>query len=250
MRRLFLFKNLISLNKKLRIHLWANPRNISTAIMYSFAQRNDMSVVDEPFYASYLKKTGLDHPGRQEILKNQGQEPEKVMEEVILSKYPTEHVFFKQMSHHIAEDEDFFIEDVNVILTRNPAAMINSFSKVISSPNISDLGLKESNAILQTLKSYNETAIVIDSDDLLMNPKNYLKQLCDAIQIPFDQKMLSWKKGKRKEDGIWAKHWYANVHESEGLQQKDRKEVRVEDQFNDLLNECMPYYKEIIQHKI
>ena len=40
-----------------RICLWSGPRNISTALMYSFAQRDDTAVYDEPLYAHYLSKT-------------------------------------------------------------------------------------------------------------------------------------------------------------------------------------------------
>ena len=42
----------------MRIAMWSGPRNISTAMMYSFAAREDCDVVDEPFYAAYLTMTG------------------------------------------------------------------------------------------------------------------------------------------------------------------------------------------------
>jgi hypothetical protein len=51
-----------------RIAMWSGPRNLSTALMRSFGNRPDCAVTDEPFYAAYLKLTGLDHPMRQEIL--------------------------------------------------------------------------------------------------------------------------------------------------------------------------------------
>jgi hypothetical protein len=34
--------------------MWSGPRNLSTAMMYAFAQRSDCRVWDEPFYAAYL----------------------------------------------------------------------------------------------------------------------------------------------------------------------------------------------------
>ena len=40
------------------ISLWSGPRNVSTALMYSFAQRSDTQVIDEPLYAHYLQHTG------------------------------------------------------------------------------------------------------------------------------------------------------------------------------------------------
>ena len=52
-----------------RINLISGPRNISTALMYSFASRSDTMVVDEPMYAYYLSQVDIDHPGQDEIMK-------------------------------------------------------------------------------------------------------------------------------------------------------------------------------------
>ena len=48
----------------IRIAMWSGPRNISTAMMRSFENRPDTAVIDEPFYAAFLKVTGIDHPLR------------------------------------------------------------------------------------------------------------------------------------------------------------------------------------------
>ena len=50
--------------------MWSGPRNISTAMMRSFSSRSDTYVSDEPFYANYLMRTGIDHPGREEIIES------------------------------------------------------------------------------------------------------------------------------------------------------------------------------------
>ena len=68
----------------LRITLWSGPRNVSTAIMYSFAQRSDTRVVDEPLYAHYLRVSGVEHPGRHEVLEAMEADGEKVVREVVL----------------------------------------------------------------------------------------------------------------------------------------------------------------------
>src|SRR5438552_2655089 len=51
-----------------RIAMWSGPRNISTAMMRAWGNRPDTFVVDEPFYAFYLKKTAADHPGAEEVI--------------------------------------------------------------------------------------------------------------------------------------------------------------------------------------
>ena len=50
------------------ICLWSGPRNVSTALMYSFAQRDDVRVIDEPLYGHYLTVSGADHPGRDAVI--------------------------------------------------------------------------------------------------------------------------------------------------------------------------------------
>ncbi|MEZ4981043.1 MAG: hypothetical protein R2769_05540 [Saprospiraceae bacterium] len=70
----------------LRINLWSSPRNISTAMMYSFGNRIDTSVVDEPLYAHYLsfQKTETEHPGKDEILLNLSSDYKEVIQKVCL----------------------------------------------------------------------------------------------------------------------------------------------------------------------
>jgi hypothetical protein len=63
-----------------RICLWSSPRNISTAMMYSFSQRPDTIVFDEPLYAHYLRATGVVHPGQEDILASQENDGSKVGE--------------------------------------------------------------------------------------------------------------------------------------------------------------------------
>jgi len=47
----------------LRLAMWSGPRNVSTALMRSWGNRDDTVVVDEPLYAHYLAVTGRPHPG-------------------------------------------------------------------------------------------------------------------------------------------------------------------------------------------
>ena len=51
--------------------MWSGPRNISTAMMRAFENRPDTVVVDEPLYAAYLARTGIDHPVRDAVIASQ-----------------------------------------------------------------------------------------------------------------------------------------------------------------------------------
>lgn len=226
------------------INLISGPRNLSTAIMYSFAQRDDMHVLDEPFYGYYLKNAPLKihHPSQKEILASmEVQESSVVLNINSLSE--KQHVFIKGMAHHYLDSTpEFILGWQNVMLIRHPKKLIASFAKVIDNPSLSDIGIKKSSEIFRYLKENGKNPIVIDSDELLKAPQVYLKNLCDLLQLPFSKNMLSWKKGGIPEDGIWAKHWYANVHKSEGFKIQKTSSRALPEHLNPLLEEALPYY--------
>ena len=229
------------------IQLISGPRNISTALMYSFAQRRDMSVVDEPLYAYYLTKTGLPHPGRQEVLDSQSSNAQQVINQVILGDYPTPHVFIKNMSKHIEGLDLGYCKQVkNVFLIRDPERLIASFAKVVQDPDESEIGLIASWKLFQLIPN----SIVLNSDEVLKNPSSVLENLCDQLGIPFDEKMLSWTAGARKEDGVWAPYWYKNVHKSTGFQSSVKSSDKVPSHLLPLLEEVLPYYQKLNQFAI
>jgi len=224
------------------ICLWSCPRNLSTALMYSFAQREDTSVFDEPLYAHYLKISGAQHPGRKEILNTLENDGNKVIQEIILQK--SKKIFFhKLMTHFLIEIKTEFLLDVtNIIFIRNPKEIIASYSKVIPNPTIQDIGLKQQYELYLMLEKKGKVPIVLDSKFLVKDPSFMLRKLCVVLEIPFDAKMLRWKKGSRKEDGVWAKYWYKSVHNSTGFIPYNRKNIKLTRKNKVLLKECLPYY--------
>lgn len=233
------------------INLISGPRNLSTALMYSFAQREDTTVLDEPFYGYYLQNGTFEseHPSQYEILQTMELKEEKVVEGInLLSK--KENIFVKGMAHHfLTETPSFIMNWENVILIRHPKKLITSFSKVINTPTLNDIGIKKASELFLFLKKNGKTPIVIDSDELLKNPEVYLKKLCNLLDIPFTEKMLQWKKGGIPEDGVWAKHWYGNVHNSEGFAIQKSSSQPLPEHLEPLLEEALPYY-EILRNNI
>ena len=227
------------------INLISGPRNLSTAIMYSFAQRNDVTVLDEPFYGYYLKTKPLDfkHPSQKKILQTMELDKEEILKKInTLSE--TNNVFIKGMAHHFSSDTPSFILNwKNIILIRHPEKLIASFSKVIDTPTIDDIGIKKAADLFLFLKKKKKTPIVIDSDELMKNPANYLKKLCVLLKIPFTKTMLNWSKGGIPEDGIWAANWYTNVHNTKGFAIQKNKAVVLSEELQPLLKEALPYYE-------
>jgi hypothetical protein len=231
-----------------RICLWSGPRNISTALMYSFAQRNDSIVFDEPLYAHYLSKTPARayHPGADEVIATMENDGQKVVEELILGDFEKPVVFFKHMTHHLYNlDMGFLDQTVNVLLTRDPFDMLPSYAVNVETPTIQDVGYKQHIELLEYLQSRGQNPPVLDSKQILLNPKKVLNELCERIGIDFQDSMLSWQAGARLEDGSWAKYWYKSVHESTGFGQYVQKSQPFPDSLKPLLAECKPYYEQL-----
>lgn len=235
-----------------RICLWSGPRNISTALMYSFAQRSDTKVFDEPLYAHYLNETDADdyHPGAAEVLETMEKDGQKVVE-MMLGPHEKPVVFFKQMTHHLVNLKlSFLKETINIILTRDPREMLPSYAKEIKHPTMRDVGYEQHLELFEFLQNRGKEPIVLQSEKVLKDPADTLHKLCNAIGIPFEEAMLSWKKGPRIEDGVWANYWYQSVHNSTGFKPYQPKTEAFPKHLEPLLAECLPIYEELCKYSI
>ncbi|MBT8196376.1 MAG: hypothetical protein HKO56_09230 [Bacteroidia bacterium] len=219
--------------------------------MYSFAQRPDTIAIDEPLYGHYLKESGDEHPGRDQILNSMECNGQKVIDNVMFKTYDSPVLFMKQMTHHLLNlDLSFLQKTVNVLLIRNPYEMIISYAKVISHPTIEQLGIKNQFELFNLLKKTNALHAVVDSKYLLMNPKNVLNQLCDKMGIPFFEEMLSWQSGAKPEDGVWADYWYSNVHKSTSFKPYSHTTETIPAHLESLYEECKTYYETLSKESI
>lgn len=234
-----------------RIVLWSAPRNVSTAIMYAFAQRVDTRVVDEPLYGHYLLRTGAKHPGRADILAAMDTNGERVVEEVILGPCDRKVLFVKNMGHHLLDLRwDFLLETVAVILIRDPVEMLPSLINQVPEPTLDDTAIKRQREIFTFLQEHGHTPCVVDSRQLLLDPRGVLEQLCSAVGLTFDECMLSWPAGPRPEDGVWAPHWYHALHKTTGFAPYRPKTAPFPAFLRPLLEECRSHYDFLYDHAL
>ncbi len=234
-----------------RINLWSSPRNISTAMMYSFAQRGDTIVFDEPLYAHYLLSTGIHHPGKEEILQVQDNNGENIIHDIILAAHDKSISFFKQMTHHLENISlDFLAQTKNILFIRNPKQIIASYAQVRKDVTMQDVGIKKQWWLYNYLIEKKLSCTVLDSNEILKSPQNVLQQLCDALQIPFTEKMLHWPAGAKTYDGVWGKYWYDNVHQSTGFAKQKTSERELPSYLETLYNECKFYYDQLCPYSI
>ena len=86
------------------------------------------------------------------------------------------------------------------------------------------------------------TFLVVDSDDLLANPERAFRQICRALDLEFNAAQLQWPIGPRAYDGVWAPHWYAQVHQSSGFALPSAEPARMPDRLEALGEEAAPLY--------
>ena len=234
--------------------MWSGPRNISTAMMRSFENREDTIVIDEPFYAYYLKKSGLVHPGKEQILKSQSYIWHEVVEH-ITSEIPDSATIYyqKHMAHHIFPNNDMkWVKSFkNCFLIRHPKEVIISYSKKNEIKNARDLGFLQQVQLFKKIKNITGvTPAVFDSMDILLDPKVLLKKLCNYLEIEFSNKMLKWPKGTRDTDGVWASHWYKNVINSDGFKPYNKRNENLNINHIKLFDEAMEHYNYLYSFKI
>jgi hypothetical protein len=235
----------------LRLNVWSGPRNISTALMYSFAQRADTRVVDEPLYGHYLRVSGAPHPGADEVMAAMETDGQRVVSEVILGPCDQPLLFLKQMAHHLTNVSwTFLSKTTNVLLVRDPVQMLPSLAQNLAEPTLRDTGLALQTKIHRYLCERGEPPVVLDAKQLLLNPQQVLSQLCLRLGIDFDETMLRWPAGARPEDGVWAKYWYDNVHRSTSFEPYREKNEPFPPRLLPLLDECRSHYELLAQMAI
>jgi hypothetical protein len=230
----------------IRIAMWSGPRNISTAMMRSWENRDDCSVVDEPFYAYYLQQTQSPHPMFDEVINSQPQFYDEVATDMCEGQCESRIQYQKHMTQHMLEGCDLaWAKDLrHCILIRDPAYVVNSYTNSRGECTADDIGIRRQVELFDYFSQFSERKIpVIDSASILASPETTLPLLCDKLGVPFSDKMLSWRKGKRDSDGIWASHWYHSVEASTGFAKPKQALFTLDKSQQKVVDEVMPYYE-------
>jgi hypothetical protein len=216
--------------------------------MRSFENRPDCSVVDEPLYAAYLHLTGVDHPGRDEVIGSQPTDPDVVLREITTGPVGTRLQYQKHMTHHLLPEIDrTALRPLrHAFLIRDPERVLVSYAKVRQEPTLEDLGLPQQ---VELFERYGGP--VIDATDVLADPGPTLRLLCAALEIEFDERMLSWPSGTRDTDGVWARHWYSGVAASTGFApESPGSRDPLPERLRLLLDRCQPYYDALSPYRL
>lgn len=232
-----------------RIAMWSGPRNLSTALMYAFAARGDCAVWDEPFYAAYLRTTGIDHPMKEAVIAGGEPDPARVAQACLGPIPAAQRLFYqKHMTMHMvpAFDRGFMRGLTNVFLIRHPARVVASYARKREAPTLADIGFVQQAELFDQVAGWlGHAPPVIDSGDIRADPAGALGRLCAALGIPMTDRMLHWPAGPKPYDGVWAPHWYNAVHASTGFDAPEGPLPVLEGRFADLAEEALPYYAQL-----
>jgi hypothetical protein len=238
----------------LRLAMWSGPRNISTAMMRTWGNRDDCVVVDEPLYAHYLYVTRKLHPGGEEVIAAGETDWRTVVAQLTGPMPKTRQIYFqKHMTHHLLPgmDRQWLGKLTNCFLIRDPREVLNSYTKVIETPTLEDTGFSQQAEIFQWAGRHTgRVPPVVDAADVLRDPRRVLGLLCEAVGVSFQEGMLTWPPGPRTTDGVWSKHWYAEVERSTGFRPYHPKRIELSAQLQALCDQCREHYDLLYQHRL
>jgi len=243
----------------LRLAMWSGPRNISTAFMRAWGNREDTVVVDEPFYAHYLQATQVDHPGREEVIAQHEADWRRVVDSLAAPLPPGIRIQYqKQMSHHLLPHmgRDWLGQVTHAFLIRDPHPMVASLGEKLAWFDLLATGLPQQVEIFEdVVASTGRIPPVLDAEDLLQRPEPLLRALCEALGVPFSGRMLWWPAGRRDTDGVWAKYWYERVEQSTGFESPSEADFAGEARplparLAAIAAECRPLYERLRQHRL
>ena len=229
--------------------MWSGPRNISTAMMYAFDNRLDCHATDEPLYANFLMSTGTQHPGAKEIMEKHEADLDRLISQLTGPIPEGKSIWYqKHMCHHVMDDSDISWIDglTNCFLIRDPREVLLSLSKITDSIDLRSTGLPQQIRIVEHVtKQSGFSPPILDSKEILENPRALLRELCDLVGINFDQKMLSWEPGPRACDGVWAEYWYGSVWASSGFSPPSPRGGELNSYLSGVLDEAMPLLQKL-----
>jgi Sulfotransferase domain len=241
------------MSEVVRVAMWSGPRNISTAMMRAFENRSDTVVVDEPLYAAYLARTGLDHPARDDVIASQPTDLGEVVASLSAPLPPGRRVHYaKHMAHHVPRDMDlrWTLRFHNVLLIRDPAEVVASYVRSRETCEPEDIGLPQQGRLLALWDEHEVEVPILDAAQFLGAPEPHLRWLCGWLDIPFTDRMLSWPPGPRASDGVWAPHWYEAVWSSTGFMPWRPREMTLSDHDAAVAQACRPTYDALYARRV
>ncbi|XP_038069938.1 branched-chain-amino-acid aminotransferase-like protein 1 [Patiria miniata] len=215
-----------SKEQQVRLMIWTTPRSTSTALTKCLSFVEDSKVFLEPYVAAFHVGTDKGAASHEEVDRNTTRKEavgvtddsqftyKWVKEQLEETHDGKKFILCKDMAYAVSDRFAFLPENYqHLFLIRNPLKVFPSWKKVYHlamgrsmdefeldklPPGLfpQGRGYKEINDLIEYLKeTQDQEPIIIDTDDLLQDPKGILSALFKAIRMPFEERLLRWGAG-------------------------------------------------------
>ncbi|MGD1702361.1 hypothetical protein [Dapis sp. BLCC M229] len=253
--------------KTKHIAMWACPRSRSTAITRAFEQLDDCTIYDEPldgccFVNAFTDQGEIDYAA--DYLSRHADTNYSSIVKKLTGDLPEgkSFSFQKHMSNHLLPefDRSWLSEVKNFFLIRNPRETVLSYYKARTASGFaweeweSRVGWEEHYQLFKEIEHLTQKIpLVIDSGDLVKNPRDYLKLLCSKLGVDFSEKMLNWE-SKDTKILSWENTTFETFSEkvinSTGFFQEDQEDINIPDILEPCIDKCMPFYDEMSKYRL
>ncbi len=237
--------------------LWATPRSTSTAFEWMMRMRGDLTCFHEPFGEAWYQGEDARWPRiKADTPRTRGLSFDTVWQELqaAAAKGP---VFSKDFPHYIEHLwADEFLDNFNhSFLIRDPAKVATSMYRNWPDFVLKEIAFVEQRALFDRLADKLGVAPpVIDSDDLLENPRGTVEAYCNAVGIPYIEAALSWEPGERDEVSWYdGGSWHVNLRNSDGLKAQPRQYIDISDapdRVKEIYETVLPHYEHLYAQRL
>jgi len=237
--------------------LWATPRSTSTAFEWMMRMRGDLQCFHEPFgEAWYQGEAPLWPRWTPDSLRTPGLTFDSVREK-LKTAAQSGPVFLKDFPHYVEHlwSDEFLSRFEHSFLIRDPAKVLSSLFKHWPDFVIEETGFAQQRRLFDRLRAQRGAAPpVIDSDDLLEDPRAMVASYCNAVGIPFIAEALSWAPGARDEVSWWdGGSFHENLRNSNGLKPQPRGSIDIAaapDRVREIYATVLPHYRHLYRYRL
>ena len=233
----------------IRIAMWSGPRAVSTAMMRAWENRPETVVFDEPLYAYYLSSTGLDHPGRDDVIASQPTSWRAVLSSLADDPLPPGATigYAKHMTHHVLPSVDLaaFKPFRHAFLIRDPRSLLASYARVRLRANPVRPRAAAAGAAVRGVRRPRHRL-----GRPARRPRGGAAGAVRALGVPFSAAMLSWPAGPVRPTGcgrllVRQRLAVDRVHPGQ-----PGPPAELAPSLEPLLEQCLPYYERLSENKI
>lgn len=255
---------------KTGVFLWCAPRCVATAVERSVRTLQNGKVFHEPFLTLFYYSPERKSPrpacaqSLQAFSQSSYQSVSKMLQQQEFDG--KEFVFIKDMAYCVEGKFDIFLEDgfknfKHTFMIRDPKKAVSSLFKLSTNPQLAgwdyfepaETGFRQLFELYQFIDRHvHKNPVVVDAEDLLRFPNEIMQSYCEAVGLPFDERMISWQPGPVAEWGPCTA-WHDEVMNSAGIlppQENTGEPTDLPPEVVSAVEECLPYYKKLAALRI